>query len=47
MLSVGSGNGNRFAKLGTANKPSRWSGVIKVKTRAGDTLGYILLYSNP
>jgi hypothetical protein len=30
-----------------ATNPSGWSGVIKVKTPAGTTLGYILLYSNP
>jgi len=28
-----------------ATNPSDWSGVIKVKTPAGGTLGYILLYS--
>jgi len=28
-----------------ATNPSGWSGVIKVKTPGGATLGYILLYS--
>jgi len=31
----------------SASTPSGWAGVIKVKTPAGATLGYILLYSNP
>jgi len=47
ILAGGSGNGYRFADLGTANNPSGWSGVLKVKNPAGATLGYILLYSNP
>ena len=47
ILAGGSGNGYRFAELGAANNPSGWSGVLKVKTPAGATLGYILLYSNP
>lgn len=47
ILAGGSGNGNRFPEIGAANNPSRWSGVIKVKTPAGATLGYILLHSNP
>lgn len=47
ILSGGSGNGYRFAELGAANNPSGWSGVLKVKTPAGATLGYILLYSSP
>jgi hypothetical protein len=47
ILAGGSGNGYRFAELGAANNPSGWSGVIKVKTPGGATLGYILLYSNP
>lgn len=46
-LAGGSGNGYRFAELGAANSPSGWSGVLKVKTPAGGTLGYILLYSSP
>jgi hypothetical protein len=46
ILAGGSGNGYRFAELGPANNPSGWAGVIKVKTPAGGTLGYILLYSN-
>jgi hypothetical protein len=29
------------------SNPTGWSGVIKVKTPAGASLGYILLYSNP
>jgi len=29
----------------SASNPSGWSGVIKVKTPASGTLGYILLYS--
>ncbi|MFN3326560.1 MAG: carbohydrate binding domain-containing protein [Bryobacteraceae bacterium] len=47
ILAGGSGNGYRFAELAAANNPSGWSGVLKVKTPAGTTLGYILLYSNP
>lgn len=47
ILAGGSGNGYRFAELGTANNPSGWSGVLKVKTPVGATLGYILLYANP
>jgi len=42
-----SGNGYRLAELTSATNPSGWSGVIKVKTPAGTTLGYILLYTNP
>jgi hypothetical protein len=45
ILAGGTGNGYRFADLGPANNPSGWSGVIGVKTPAGATLGYILLYS--
>ena len=47
ILAGGSGNGYRLAELMGASNPSGWSGVIKVKTPAGATLGYILLYSNP
>jgi len=47
ILAGGSGNGYRLAELMGATNPSGWSGVIKVKTPAGTTLGYILLYSNP
>jgi hypothetical protein len=47
ILAGGSGNGYRFAELGSANNPSGWSGVLKVKTPAGATFGYILLYTNP
>jgi hypothetical protein len=47
ILAGGSGNGYRFAELGPANNPSGWAGVLKVKTPAGATLGYILLYSQP
>ncbi len=47
ILAAISGNGYRFAELAAANNPSGWSGVIKVKTPAGTTLGYLLLYSNP
>ena len=46
-LAGGSGNGYRFADLGPATNPSGWAGVLKVKTPAGITLGYILLYTNP
>ena len=46
ILAGGSGNGYRFAEFGPANNPSGWSGVIKVKTPAGTTLGHILLYTN-
>ena len=47
ILAGGAGNGYRFAELAAANNPSGWAGVLKVKTPAGATLGYILLYSNP
>jgi hypothetical protein len=47
ILAGGSGNGYRFGELTSASDPSGWSGVLKVKTPAGTTLGYILLYSNP
>jgi hypothetical protein len=47
ILAGGTGNGYRFADLGPANNPSGWSGVLKVKTPAGATLGHILLYSTP
>jgi hypothetical protein len=47
ILAGGSGNGYRLADLGPANNPSGWAGMLKVKTPAGTTLGYILLYSNP
>jgi len=47
ILAGGSGSGYRLAELAAANNPTGWSGVIKVKTPAGATLGYILLYSNP
>jgi hypothetical protein len=47
ILAGGSGNGYRMAELMSATNPSGWSGVLKVKTPAGATLGYILLYSNP
>jgi hypothetical protein len=47
ILAGGSGNGYRFAELAAATNPSGWSGVIKVKTPSGATLGYILLYSHP
>ena len=45
--SGGTGNGYRLAELMSATNPSGWSGVLKVKTPAGGTAGYILLYSNP
>jgi hypothetical protein len=47
ILASGSGNGYRLANLGVASNPSGWSGVLKVKTPAGATLGYILLYTTP
>ena len=47
ILAGGTGNGYRFAELGAANNPSGWSGVLKVKTPAGATLGSLLLYTNP
>jgi len=47
ILAGGTGNGYRLAELMGATNPSGWAGVIKVKTPAGATLGYILLYSNP
>ena len=47
ILAGGSGISYRFSERGIANNRSGWSGVLKVKTPAGTTLGYILLYSNP
>jgi hypothetical protein len=47
IIAAGSGNGYRLAELLSATNPSGWSGVLKVKTPAGNTLGYILLYTNP
>jgi hypothetical protein len=47
ILSGGAGNGYRLAELGAVDNPSGWAGVLKVKTPAGTTLGYILLYTNP
>ncbi len=47
ILAGGTGNGYRFAELMGASSPSGWSGVLKVKTPAGATAGYILLYANP
>jgi hypothetical protein len=47
IIASGSGNGYRLAELMGATNPSGWSGVLKVKTPAGATAGYILLYSNP
>ncbi len=47
ILAGGSGNGYRFAELMSASNPSGWSGVLKVKTPSGATLGYVLLYTNP
>jgi len=47
ILAGGTGNGYRLAELMGATNPSGWSGVLKVKTPAGATAGYILLYSNP
>ena len=47
ILAGGSGNGYRLAELMAGTNPSGWSGVIKVKSPAGATLGYIMLYSNP
>jgi hypothetical protein len=47
IIAGGAGNGYRLAELMSASNPSGWSGVLKVKTPAGTTLGYVLLYSNP
>jgi hypothetical protein len=47
IIAGGVGNGYRLAELMGATNPSGWSGVLKVKTRAGATAGYVLLYSNP
>jgi hypothetical protein len=47
ILAGGTGNGYRFAEIVGASNPSGWSGCLKVKTPAGVTAGYILLYSNP
>jgi hypothetical protein len=47
ILAGGSGSGYRFAELMNATSPSGWSGLIKVKTPDGATIGYVLLYSSP
>jgi hypothetical protein len=47
IIAGGTGNGYRLADLGSANNPSGWAGVVKVKNPAGTTVGYILLYTNP
>jgi hypothetical protein len=47
ILAGGSGNGYRLAELAAANNPNGWAGAIKVKTPAGVTVGYVLLYTNP
>ena len=47
IIAGSTGNGYRLAELMGATNPSGWSGVLKVKTPAGATAGYILLYSNP
>ncbi len=47
IIAGGVGNGYRLAELMGATNPSGWSGMLKVKTPAGATAGYILLYSNP
>jgi hypothetical protein len=47
IIAGSTGNGYRFAELMGATNPSGWSGVLKVKTSAGATAGYIPLYSNP
>jgi hypothetical protein len=47
ILAGGTGNGYRLAELMGATNPNGWAGVLKVKTPAGATAGYILLYSNP
>ncbi|MGE5648302.1 MAG: phage head spike fiber domain-containing protein [Acidobacteriota bacterium] len=47
ILAGGSGPGYRFAELGAASNPSGWAGVLTVRSAAGSTLGYILLYANP
>lgn len=36
----------RHAEFAATNNPSRWVGLIKVKTPAGGVLGYMLLYAN-
>jgi hypothetical protein len=47
IIAGGAGNGYRLAELMAATNPNGWAGVLKVKTPAGATAGYILLYSNP
>ena len=47
IIAGGAGSGYRLAELMSATDPSRWAGVLKVKTPAGTTLGYVLLFSNP
>ncbi len=47
IIAGGTGIGYRMAELTSASNPSGWAGVIKVKTPAGATAGYILLYTNP
>jgi hypothetical protein len=47
IIAGSTGNGYRLAELMGATNPSGWSGVIKVKSPAGATAGYVLLYSTP
>jgi hypothetical protein len=47
IIAAGTGNGYRLAEIVGASNPSGWSGCIKVKSPAGVTAGYLLLYSNP
>ena len=35
------------AEVMAVSNPTGWVGVLKVKTPAGTTLGYILLYASP
>jgi hypothetical protein len=42
IIAGGTGSGYRLAELMGASNPSGWSGVLKVKTPAGATAGYIL-----
>ena len=46
-IAGGTGNGYMLSQLRGAVNPNGWSGVIEVKSPAGVTAGYLLLYTNP
>lgn len=47
IVAGGFGNGYRFAELVTANNPTGWAGMLRIKAPSGATLGYLLLYATP